>query len=240
MSEYRRPPIQPLVFFDEDGQVINYGSRWEGSPPEDSYSVTDHPERFQPVQTIADALIEYLTDVYEVEVTEGEAAQQALVPHEFYVPDPEQTTRVVGLTPGDRDCSPVTFIYTNYPSVQVLAGAFASFGYPSCGCDACDETWESCADEMEGDVFAIVNGGFEECVKLSRRRRVSYQRGVGLEVGMGRAYGWSLTTRDSKKGSQSDANNVPRTTLEAIHRRLEALAQSTPNGAWKAWPKRGN
>ena len=45
--------------------VIEYGNRWAsrgGTPPEDSYSVDEHPERFAPLHTVAAALIDYLVD----------------------------------------------------------------------------------------------------------------------------------------------------------------------------------
>ncbi|WP_424980865.1 DUF6226 family protein [Microbacterium sp. S308A+] len=35
---------------------MSYGSRWGGSPPEDSYSVETNLERFAPLHTVADAL----------------------------------------------------------------------------------------------------------------------------------------------------------------------------------------
>ena len=57
MSSYVRPLIEAPVFRDADGAVINYGSRWHGSPPEDTYSVDTHPERFAPLHVVADALI---------------------------------------------------------------------------------------------------------------------------------------------------------------------------------------
>ena len=43
----------------------------------------------------------------------------------------------------------LTFVYTSFPSVLVQAGLLHDFSFPSCGCDACDETWESSADGLE-------------------------------------------------------------------------------------------
>lgn len=57
VSPYLRPTIESPIFLDAEGQVIDYGNRWGGSPPEDTYSVDTHPERFAPIHAIADALI---------------------------------------------------------------------------------------------------------------------------------------------------------------------------------------
>ena len=74
MTEYSRPDVEPVVFRDDSGCVINYGSRWDaqgGSPPEDSYEVVTHPERFAPLHTVATALIDHLVTTYDVTVEEG-------------------------------------------------------------------------------------------------------------------------------------------------------------------------
>jgi hypothetical protein len=55
MADYTRPTINGR----ELGAVIRYGARWTGSPPDGSYSRVSNPERFEPLQTIADALIEH-------------------------------------------------------------------------------------------------------------------------------------------------------------------------------------
>jgi len=60
MPEYTRPAIKTQDFRDEFGAVIRYGTRWTGAPPDDSYSRVSNPERFTPLHTVADALIEYL------------------------------------------------------------------------------------------------------------------------------------------------------------------------------------
>ena len=78
VSSYVRPSIDAPTFRDADGQVIDYGNRWDASPPEDTYSVDTHPERFAPLHTVADALIAHLRDTYDVEVEEGVEALTVL------------------------------------------------------------------------------------------------------------------------------------------------------------------
>lgn len=71
VTGYARPEIPVQVFRDAAGQIIEYGNRWgAGAPPEDSYSVDTHPERFAPLHTVAEALIAHLTAGYDTAVSE--------------------------------------------------------------------------------------------------------------------------------------------------------------------------
>lgn len=189
MTAYVRPHIESVDCYDDAGNLIPYGERWEGSPPEHTYSAVTHPERFSPLRLVADALIDHLTQTYEVEVQEGLGLLAAIDSDLFLVPEADSVDRAIRLVPSDPDCAPITFIYTSSPTVYVLAGIFADFLFPSCGCDACDETWEGGAEAMEDAVLAIVTGKFKESVRLNPLRKISYQRGMGICAGMGRSYG---------------------------------------------------
>lgn len=49
-----RPELTPRDYRDADGQAIDYGNRWgTGSPPENSYSVETHGERFEGLHEVA-------------------------------------------------------------------------------------------------------------------------------------------------------------------------------------------
>ena len=157
MSSYSRPPIPERTFRDADGHVIHYGDRWpDGDGPEDTYEVVSHPERFEPLHAIADALIEHLVAEYDVTVAEE--------------PDPARPDvgrmdgfdRCVRMAPSDPNATPLTFLFYPFPSVTVLAGLFHWEPFPDCGCDHCDETALSAADELERLVFIVVDGGFGE------------------------------------------------------------------------------
>lgn len=81
MCSYARPLIEASVFRDADGAVIEYGNRWHGSPPEETYSVDTHPERFAPLHVVADAILAHLQATCEVEIDEGvETAGDLLIP----------------------------------------------------------------------------------------------------------------------------------------------------------------
>ena len=153
MSSYVRPLIEAPVFRDADGAVINYGSRWHGSPPEDTYSVDTHPERFAPLHVVADALIAHLRETYDVEVDEGVEVAADLLRPAFH-----DVVRAVRIRPNDPKCASLTLVFTAYPGIYMHAGLLHDFHYPVCGCDACDSNWEAEADELEQRVFATVSG----------------------------------------------------------------------------------
>ena len=123
MSSYVRPLIEAPVFRDADGAVINYGSRWHGSPPEDTYSVDTHPERFAPLHVVADALIAHLRETYDVEVDEGVEVAADLLRPAFH-----DVVRAVRIRPNDPKCASLTLVFTAYPrsTDRLRTGAAAS------------------------------------------------------------------------------------------------------------------
>ncbi len=214
MSTYRRPPLAEPVYVDTSGSVIEYGSRWgPDGPPEDTYSVVSHPERFAALHLVADALIEHLTDTYDVQVSRDPAHAADLVRSR------DDVTRVTRLTPAQPDCATLTFAYTSHPAVVVHAGLLHDFVYPICGCDACDETAGRVADDLESDVLSVVAGGYRE----------SYDPDDELPIGSS-LVAWDGSSSGSGRGG---AGGYPSQRLMAAGERLEQL----PDG-WAAWPPR--
>lgn len=237
MSEYTRPPIESVEFRDDDGNIIDYGNRWAsrgGTPPEDSYSVDEHPERFAPLHTVAAALIDYLVSHYDVDVEEGHHVTTGLL----HAPTAEETVRAVRLTPRSDACAPLVFALTSYPALRVHAGALFREFYPSCGCNACDERWDEVADELEWQVFAIVGGGFGEKVSEPRRAKWSYDRGRGLVKGMGQTVSYRLRSLDgdNQRSGESRAEDVPAELLKSARATLDAVAAVSTDGSWLPWP----
>ena len=186
---YRRPPLNLEVFVDDNGTPIDYGNRWGmGHPPEDTYSVTAHPERFAPLLDVARALREYLVATYDVDVNGGT------------------------MVPRDPKAASLRIAETDYPSVEMLAGAAGEARFPQCGCDACDEGVEDMAEQLERFVFAVVNGRFQEWRK-GRRMYVSWDDEHG-------GSSWEKSTRDSDPT------------------RLNALKARGKGATWAPWPKR--
>ena len=94
--------------------------------------------------------------------------------------------------------------------VRVTAGPVAEFVFPGCACDACDETSEPVADDLEATVFAVVAGQL--------RQRVE-RRGLVIEIGGSReSSSWTLLDRGER-------------------RRIRRLLRDTPD-RWDPWPRR--
>ncbi|MGF6834482.1 hypothetical protein QF015_002665 [Paenarthrobacter sp. TE4293] len=211
-TPFVRPELPAREYRGEDGELIRYGNRWGAeSPPEDSYSVDTHPERFEGLHAVARALVEYLTSNYDVEVSLDPAHAADIKVHAGEVID------VAGVTPRDLQSAPLTFLWTSYPGVVVHAGVLHDFPFPICGCDACDETAETEADRLEKLVLGVVAGGYAERYPVGRERWVEY----------------ALTAADGS-GSHSGRGKVAPAKageLEAAEERLRAL----PEG-WRPWP----
>lgn len=176
MHGYTRPRLTDLVLHDADGQVIPYGSRWtDGDGPEESYSVTTHPERFAPLVTVAEAIVEHLTRTYAVEVTETSTTHH----------------REVTLTPTDTRAAPLTIVVSDFPSASFRTGTSVSINQ-MCGCDHCDEDVVDLAGELEEGVAAVVAGQLSECATGWELRHADGQEWQvsGLEVTRDGDGGW--------------------------------------------------
>jgi hypothetical protein len=170
VSDYVRPTLPSQVYYDRTGAVIDYGNRWGGGlAPQDSYGVDSNPQRFAPLHLVADALIQHLTGTYAVTVSE-DAAFAADLMHE-----PGDVLRAVRVVPANPDAAPLTFVYTSYPGVILHAGRLHDFPFPQCGCDGCDETAESAAQELEWTVLAVAAGGYAERVNPSAQLPIGYE-----------------------------------------------------------------
>lgn len=147
---YVRPNIRVPEFRDAHGVPIPYGRRWlNDGPPENSYSVTTHPQRFAPLHEVARALMAALG-------TEPREAGAVFGPR-----GPSSAQR---FDPPNRDAAPIVVALTDFPGVRIRAGAYYSAAFPPCGCDACDEDVLGQVDDLERTVMAITAGRFSESV----------------------------------------------------------------------------
>jgi hypothetical protein len=210
VAAYVRPSLNVPVFHDPSGAVIDYGNRWPGEAlPEDRYSVISHSERFAPLHSVADALIEHLWTTYEASVSHNIAVATDLMAGR------NDVIRAVRIIPSREDASPLTFAFTSFPGVVVHAGFLHDFPFPDCGCDACDESLEGLAGEMEWKVMAVAAGGFTEF--------------------LGNRVGYRITSPDGTRfnGGTTLATDYPADRLRATEVRLHEL----PNG-WHPWVPR--
>lgn len=209
MTRYERPEVDLPVMRDAQQRIVDYGNRWAENPPQEAYSVDTHPERFAPLYTVADALVTFLHDTYDVElVTAVETAADLLHP-------PSDVIRAVRVRPAKG--APLTFVYTPYPGVSVHAGLLHDFHYPTCGCDACDSTWAGEADDLESLVLAVASGGFSESIEGIVRPRVTY----------------SITSPGRVESGRSRASTDLAKRLHAARPILRNLT----NG-WDPWPQK--
>ena len=137
------------------------GEGWgiEG-PPEEAYERVTEPERFAPLHEFGVALADRLEATFDVERVEG------------YGLDPEigrsDTARPsIRLTPRDDGAAPVTVSFSTFPGLSVRLGRWYTEPFPSCGCDACDETAEGEIERFEEFVEAVTAGWFREAIEVS-------------------------------------------------------------------------
>jgi hypothetical protein len=213
-AAYTRPPLPQQILTTAEGQPIPYGHRWEDDPPpEEAYSRITHPERFAALHEIAQALIEHLSTTYDVAVTEGPDSLQELLR------TPQDTIDAIGLTPNRSDAAPLTIVSTAEPAVIVHAGAYCELVFPDCACDACDQTAEGQAEELEQFVLAVAAGTFRERYPLGKQR--AYE------------YAWAAPDGSTETASTSDPPTDSSTDHQNTAHRLAAL----PHG-WQPWPPR--
>lgn len=236
VSQYQRPVLEWGEFYDAAGAVIDYGDRWASqgsSPPEESYSVDENPERFSPLHDVARALLEYLAATYEVEVLMGEQATEGLL----HRPLTEDIVEAARLTPVGVKGAPLVLVLTRYPGVRVYAGALFWENFPTCGCKACDENCQDLADQLESLVFSVVTGGLTERISRRKLPKWSFQWGTGFIMGMGQTVSYELRSADGEtvSGGQSRAKDVPKSLLQQARTELKALAEQSEDGAWQSW-----
>jgi hypothetical protein len=230
MAPYVRPPLSREVYLDDAGRPFEYGHRWgDDGPPEESYGVDTHPERFAALHTVADALVDHLTGTYAVDVVTADLTDVDLTAHSPDAPghpvlagwdDVERVRRAVVLRPRRDDAAPITLAWDDYPGVQVRAGALVSARFPTCGCDACDDTAASLSRDLETLVLGVAAGRMHEWVRRA---------GLGLRTCW---VGVSTTADDGEWQSGEERRDRRDPAVRAGRARLRRL----PQGRWRPWP----
>ncbi len=135
-------------------------SRWgPAGPPAEAYSRVTNPERFRSLHTAMREIIVRLERDFEVERTEGYGFDEEL----------EKGLKLAGpsvrLTPRDPDAAPIAAAFSTFPGVHVRFGRWRDDLFPSCGCDACDESAEEEIERLTGLVDDVIAGRFLETVR---------------------------------------------------------------------------
>ncbi len=136
------------------------GNRWgPDGPPEEAYSRVTNPERFAPLHDAARALLDRLEaefDVRRAVVTE---------PDDEYSKGGSDLPTVM-LAPNDDASAPLLVTFTEFPGVIVRFGFRGFRAFPTCGCDACDESAEEEAQQLREEVDRMVSARYSEVVTI--------------------------------------------------------------------------
>ena len=157
----------------------------EGPPPEAYERITD-PERFRGLHQAARTLLDDLEARYEVD-------------REYFL----DHTRPSGPEPGERlvphapGASPLAVTYAESPGLLIYTGHQRRGAHiPVCACDACDETLETCLDQLPQLIGPVVAGTFGESVVIEDGR---WYHHVWRTWSAGRSSGTGLIDEEQAK-----------------------------------------
>jgi hypothetical protein len=187
------------------------GHRWgvEGSPVE-AYSRVTNPERFASLHDVAAALLDGLELEFDAERANGYGLDPE-VEEEIRLAQPS-----VSLVPRDANAAPLVVAFSAFPGVRVRFGRWCIIAFPTCGCDACDETAESEADRLKSMIDNLAEGRFEEAIRIPADGAASKEW-----------KSWSAGGRFAE-WAQLDQSRA---------RQLVGAGDQT-SFAWRPWPKR--
>lgn len=72
----------------------------------------------------------------------------------------------VRLVPSSMGAAPIVVTFTRFPGLGVRFGLWHLDAFPSCGCDACDETAEGEFERLESMVRDVTAGRFREAIHV--------------------------------------------------------------------------
>lgn len=169
-------------------------------PDDDAYGRVTNPERFGRVVEAARSLIQLLESTYDVEVHHTAGGFQ-IGSNNWG----ETNGETIHLVPSEG--APTSITITGFPGVAIRFGEWGAEGFPTCGCDACDEQPESEIERMDELVNAVVGGRYEE--ELTRR---------SLRTSFSGLWGSSSSEVLLEEGESEEFGDT------AVHR-------------WSGWPK---
>src|SRR5438270_12338638 len=118
------------------------GHRWGvGGQPLEAYSRVTNPERFASLHDSAAGLLDDLVREFDTRRRDAYGLD----------PELEKDCRLsrtsVALLPHDIEAASLTIAFSAFPGLRVRFGRWYVVAFPTCGCDACDETAESETDD---------------------------------------------------------------------------------------------
>jgi hypothetical protein len=185
--------------------------RWgaEG-PPLEAYSRVTNPERFASLHDVAAELLDRLELEFDVERTAGHGLDSEL----------EEGCKLarpsVTLVPRDVSAAPIVVAFSAFPGLRVRFGRWWTTAFPTCGCDACDETAESETKRLKLLIDNLTAGHFREAIRIPADGAAS-QTSEFCSVG-------ERCSRQSK--------------LDRPRARQLVAASDRSSYDWRPWPKR--
>jgi Family of unknown function (DUF6226) len=184
-------------------------NRWgsEGPPPE-AYSRVTNPERFRLLHTFMGELLGRVEAAFDVERLEGYGLDDELERGELVGPS-------VKLLPRDPSAAPILASFTAFPGLRVRVGRWHRASFPSCGCDACDETADGEAARLTQMVDDVTGGRFREALWVALVGEAWQE-----------AEFWSSCGR-----------HTSRTTVDRFHARQLLAGSDSLRFEWRPWPR---
>lgn len=181
--------------------------------PTDAYSRVTNPERFRALVVHALAVFERLRTACDVtELASFEPLPGVIAPFEHARPP-------ITLVPAVSNAAPLGIAFTPFPGVIVRYGRWHAMPFPTCGCDACNETADAEAARFDSLTRRVVAGQLTEELRIPRLfgdARLSHRLGGG-DDGFGCDEGWTTIQRTAARALRGGAPHVAR---------------------WQAWPHR--
>jgi Family of unknown function (DUF6226) len=181
-------------------------SHSQGPPPE-GYSRVTNAERFRPLHRFALERLEELQSKFAVQRAEVD------------VPDPDIKVPLarpsIRLEPRQAGAAPIVVSFTTFPGLYVRCGRWLLEAFPSCGCDACDETLEGEEERFLELVENVVAGRFHESITIPLLRAPSHQ--------------WLLWSPKSRRAGRRQLTRK---------RARELVARGPRSFQWTPWPSR--
>ena len=174
------------------------------------YSRITNPERFASLHDFTAELLGRLQGEFDVERAEGYALDPELA-------DGLKLARpAVTLVPSDAGAAPIVVVFSAFPGVRVRLGYWYMSAFPTCGCDACEETVEGETERLLSLIDSVTAGRFREVIRIPAEGQA-----------------WRHTEFWSAGGHSGQKEQLDRASAEQI-----VAAKGRSSFDWKPWSRR--
>lgn len=197
------------------GRIEFSGLGSEESPTDPAYGPVTNPERFRPLHSTMLETIDRLENEFDIERTEGYGLNWEL----NKVHEPARPN--VRITPRDPAAAPIVTAFSTFPGLIVRFGRWHIEPFPTCGCDACDESPEVEIERLNEIVDDVTAGRFRETIESPW---ISF---MGL--------GWLEIRFWSAEDGRTSLRSRRRTRVDGRRARQMASGHRRMDLNWKPW-----